>query len=165
MVKYLIEETTLTEIGNAIRGKEGSTDLIPVVDMASRISEIASGSGKKFTSGTVTFTTSLTQQIVTHNLGSIPSCVMLYPKDLSIIPESGTEETKGKAYKHCRVYSLIGNINKGISFQGNTSTGVLVWNIESNTIGYVNETTFCTGATSKNYKFPANIEFEWIAIE
>lgn len=37
MAKVLIEETTLTAIGDAIRGKEGTTDLVPVNDMAARI--------------------------------------------------------------------------------------------------------------------------------
>lgn len=43
MAKVLIEETTLTAIGDAIRGKENSTDLVPVNDMATRISAIQSG--------------------------------------------------------------------------------------------------------------------------
>lgn len=43
MAKVLIEETTLTAIGDAIRGKEGTTDLVPVNDMATRISAIQGG--------------------------------------------------------------------------------------------------------------------------
>lgn len=43
MAKVFIEETTLTNIGNAIRGKEGTTELIPVNDMATRITAIQSG--------------------------------------------------------------------------------------------------------------------------
>jgi hypothetical protein len=45
MAKVLIEETTLTAIGDAIRGKEGTTDLVPVNDMATRISAIETGGG------------------------------------------------------------------------------------------------------------------------
>lgn len=45
MAKLFIEESTLTAIGDAIRGKEGSTELIPVNDMATRISAIESGGG------------------------------------------------------------------------------------------------------------------------
>lgn len=40
MAKIFIEETTLTNIGNAIREKEGSTDLIPVTAMSDRIANI-----------------------------------------------------------------------------------------------------------------------------
>lgn len=43
MAKIFIEETTLSNIGNAIRDKEGTSDLIPVNDMASRISAITTG--------------------------------------------------------------------------------------------------------------------------
>ena len=43
MPKVFIEETTLTAIGDAIRDKEGSTELIPVLEMATRISAIEGG--------------------------------------------------------------------------------------------------------------------------
>lgn len=43
MAKIFIEETTLSNIGDAIRDKEGTSDLIPVNDMASRISAITTG--------------------------------------------------------------------------------------------------------------------------
>lgn len=45
MAKVFIEETTLTNIGNAIRDKEGSSALIPVTDMATRIAAIETGGG------------------------------------------------------------------------------------------------------------------------
>lgn len=45
MAKVFIEETTLTAIGNAIREKEGSSELVPVNDMATRISAISGGGG------------------------------------------------------------------------------------------------------------------------
>lgn len=40
MAKYFIEDTTLTGIAGAIRGKEGSSGAIPVADFASRIGAI-----------------------------------------------------------------------------------------------------------------------------
>lgn len=43
MAKVLIEETTLTAIGDAIREKENTTELVPVNDMATRISAIQGG--------------------------------------------------------------------------------------------------------------------------
>lgn len=45
MAKVFIEETTLTAIGDAIRGKEGTAELVPVNDMASRITSLPSGGG------------------------------------------------------------------------------------------------------------------------
>lgn len=46
MPKVFIEETTLTAIGDAIREKEETTELIPVLDMAARIKAIESGSSE-----------------------------------------------------------------------------------------------------------------------
>lgn len=129
-----------------------------------------SASGKKFTTGTVTFSTTKTQQEVTHNLGVIPSSITLYPKDLSVIPPTETEEAKGKVYKFVHFYNLSGAINNGYDYQGNTNTGRFTWGSTNNS-GNINvdsrvdETTFTTGATGAAYKYPANVEFEWVAIE
>lgn len=46
MAKIFIEETTLTAIANAIREKEGTTELVPVNDMATRIKAIEAGGGE-----------------------------------------------------------------------------------------------------------------------
>ena len=43
MAKYSIDSTTLTSIGDAIRAKEGSTGVIPVSDIPSRIADIHTG--------------------------------------------------------------------------------------------------------------------------
>ena len=54
MAKVFIQESTLTAIGNAIRGKEGTSELIPVNDMATRISAIETGSDPVINPLTVT---------------------------------------------------------------------------------------------------------------
>ena len=46
MAKVFIEENTLTAIGNAIRTKEGTTELIPVTTMAARITNLPSEGGE-----------------------------------------------------------------------------------------------------------------------
>lgn len=43
MAKYFIEETTLTNIANAIRGKDGTSEPIKAVDMAGKIKNIPNG--------------------------------------------------------------------------------------------------------------------------
>ena len=43
MAKYLIQDTTLTNICDSIRTKEGSNGTIPVTQIASRISAIETG--------------------------------------------------------------------------------------------------------------------------
>lgn len=45
MAKVFIEDTTLTAIGDAIRDKEGTTELVPVTDMATRITSLPEGGG------------------------------------------------------------------------------------------------------------------------
>ena len=45
MSKVFIEETTLSAIGNAIREKNGSTDLIAPLSMATAIANLSSGGG------------------------------------------------------------------------------------------------------------------------
>lgn len=56
MAKVLIDESTLTSIGDAIREKEGTTDLIPVPDMESRIRNLSTsgGGGGELNMGTCT---------------------------------------------------------------------------------------------------------------
>ena len=44
-MKYTIEESTLTAIGNAIRAKTGKTDMIPPLNMPTEIASIQSGGG------------------------------------------------------------------------------------------------------------------------
>lgn len=46
MSKVFIEESTLTSIGNAIRSKTGETGLIAPLDMATAISNLATGGGE-----------------------------------------------------------------------------------------------------------------------
>ena len=45
MSKYVIDSSTLTAIGDAVRGKDGSTDPILVSEIASKITAIPAGSG------------------------------------------------------------------------------------------------------------------------
>ena len=45
MAKVFIEETTLTAIGDAIRGKTGKTDLIDLANMSTEIASIEAGGG------------------------------------------------------------------------------------------------------------------------
>lgn len=57
MAEYLIQDTTLSRIANAIRDKTGSNDQIAVSDMASRIETIITGGGDTSTVFTATGTT------------------------------------------------------------------------------------------------------------
>ena len=47
MSKYVIQDTTLTAIGDAVRAKGGTTELIPVSGLANAITNLPSGGGGK----------------------------------------------------------------------------------------------------------------------
>jgi len=61
MSKVFIEEETLIGIGNAIREKNGTTDLIATTDMATAISNLATGNGSGNWSAPVALTWADTQ--------------------------------------------------------------------------------------------------------
>ena len=48
MVEYFIQDTTLNAIGNAVRLKTGSTNPIPVINLASEITNISTGAELNF---------------------------------------------------------------------------------------------------------------------
>ena len=62
MSKYVINDTTLTAIGDAVRAKGGTTELIPVSGLATAITNLPSGGGgeKYFTDEELTFSGNLT---------------------------------------------------------------------------------------------------------
>ena len=74
MAEYLIQDTTLTAIGDSIRAKEESSDPIPVSEIASRIAAIETGVTVQRASGTLTTKTSGS---VTVNCGFQPDLVFL----------------------------------------------------------------------------------------
>lgn len=56
MAKVFIEETTLTAIGDAIRGKTGKTELIDPANMSTEIAGIEAGGGNEPTAEDLTYT-------------------------------------------------------------------------------------------------------------
>lgn len=72
MAKVFIEESTLTAIGDAIRGKEGSSELVPVTDMATRITDLPSGGSSEeyFSDEDLTFTNYLPNNFMSGSLSA-----------------------------------------------------------------------------------------------
>lgn len=117
MAEYLIQDTTLTEIGDAIRSKEESSSPIPVSKIASRIAAIETGVTVKRSSGTFTTNDS---GVVTVNCGFQPDLVVikgeLYDDDIGIRVFNGAaafaEETRASVHNismwatDCLVYDL-----------------------------------------------------------
>lgn len=77
MSKIFIEEATLTGIGDAIREVEGSTELIPPLEMPERIKALG-GAGVEYTTGTATFARSYSAQTIAHGLSKSPKLFFLY---------------------------------------------------------------------------------------
>lgn len=63
MAEYLIQDTTLTAIGDAIRAKEDSSDPIQVSEIAARIAAIETGVTVQRASGTFTTNSSGTASV------------------------------------------------------------------------------------------------------
>lgn len=73
--EYLVKESTLTGVANAIRSKAGITEAFPLSEFASKIESISAGAS--VLSGTFKPTSSEIQTI-THNLGKTPSGILIY---------------------------------------------------------------------------------------
>lgn len=81
-----INESTLTAIGNAIRGKTGGSALINPEDMADEIESIETGGVSDIESAEGEFTvteTNKTSIAIPHGLSKTPFLVSVYPKDLT----------------------------------------------------------------------------------
>lgn len=76
MGKVLIEESTLTSIGKSIREVEGSTELIPPLNMPERIKALG-GSGVEYTTGKVTFKADYQPKSIQHGLSKAPKLFIL----------------------------------------------------------------------------------------
>ena len=178
MEQVLINRSTLTGIGNAIREKESSNDLVPVNDMAERIKAIASSGGRKTTTGTITFATESARQTITHNLGSIPTLFFMVVKDKNLNFTFNTEN-QAQAGIYGFIWSKYDNLLN--MFSGSIATNTdygrsIEWRNDNKTQlkwyenGYgaspmATETTILATYRNSTYKYLANVEYEWIAIE
>lgn len=73
----LIKKATLTDIGDAFREKEGSAELVPVPDMAERISALAGGA-VEHTTGSLTFSRSNAARTFPHGLSKAPKLFVCF---------------------------------------------------------------------------------------
>lgn len=76
MSKEWIEKSTLTSIGEAIREVEGSAELIPPLDMATRVKALG-GSGVEYATGKVTFAKDVNSKTIQHGLPKAPKLFVL----------------------------------------------------------------------------------------
>lgn len=97
MAEYLIQDTTLTGIADAIRAKDKSSDTIQVSSFASRIAAISTGvevkkntgTYKTSSSGTATVTCGFQPDIVTITLNETSSSSKVYAVSIPFLEYSG----------------------------------------------------------------------------
>lgn len=131
MSKVFIEESTLTEIGNAIRAKDGSTALIAPGDMADRIANLPTG-GSGGTPSDDLYLEMVTGTNKGANITSLPngitkirSYAFAEMNDLAItsIPDSVTLIGK-YAFDRCDAMTLTGLPSNLVSIGPNAFTFV-----------------------------------------
>lgn len=85
MSKYVIDDTTLIGIGDAIRTKKGTSAQIPVPDLASEILSIPSGGSMPswIVSGEMTPQENITEFTVTHDKEIVPCVALLFLEDMN----------------------------------------------------------------------------------
>lgn len=89
MADYLIQDSTLTDIADAIRAKDGSSAPILTEDMASAIAAIPTdGGAMKYVEGTFTLVNDARFPTITHNLGTSKIAGFVVPHH-SIVAHSG----------------------------------------------------------------------------
>lgn len=124
MAKVFIEETTLTSIADAIRDKEGTTELVPVNDMGTRIIALPQGQS----SSTIFLHKLLTKTLTTitaedlegleyiagaafqshNNLMSIT-----LPSTMKQLSNPDGSTPVGGAFRYCNEYTEL-NLNEGL---------------------------------------------------
>lgn len=141
MSKVFIEEETLIGIGNAIREKSGTTDLIATTDMATAISNLATGGGElKYVR--VEANEGGTTNIMTFNLENIlPD--QNTPFIATIIASSASYSTSGNGWINAVIHPLV------LEYDG-TQVNVL-YRYTSN--------SFSSGYSYKSAELNDNLEF------
>lgn len=134
--------------------------------------------GKKFTTGTITFATPQNRPIITHNLGVVPTYFFMIVKDKTLNFTFNAEDRPPTGLYGAYIVKCFWGLKEyltGENIQTNAGGYCLEWrNNNSTALTWSNNTTqpFTINETiaNLNYRvggqtYPANIEFEWIAIE
>lgn len=139
MAKIFIEETTLSNIGDAIRDKEGTSDLIPVNDMASRISAITTGGSNEPTDEELTITGNCSyrfayggwdwlidkygDRITTKDITSCSSMFYNFDKSENIPFQINVNDCENLSYlfQNCYELTTIPKIRGSVKWTTNTS--------------------------------------------
>lgn len=127
MSDYIIQSGTLESIGNAIREKKGTTDLIPVTSLASEILSIGDGGSANIVYGTINVNKKQTITIAGIPRTPISITIMASHQTEKMIISVGkidTDNTGIGVYKAI-MYSTYGLLSISVSYDENTQTVTL----------------------------------------
>lgn len=156
--EYLVKESTLTGIANAIRSKAGTTGTFPLNEFASKIENISAGAS--VLSGTFKPTSSAIQTI-THNLGKTPSGILIYyPISATTTPSNGLYFAFGTT--NTQFGAMYSNNKYGFTFGTNSITssgsmGSFIANADATTFQVA---VFRTATSAANY-LVSNKTYHW----
>lgn len=145
----------LTQVANAIRSKDGTTDSIVATDFPQRILDIPSG-GSQIATGTIILESDQLAIVndyntkpfkVEHGLSAIPSSVIMWC--------DSEEDTLGSTVIMASYSPTINSIVKW-----NTDAGAIVQQYGLNT---VDETYFYVNPPASGYYFRAGYVYRWVA--
>lgn len=155
MARVTIDDTLLKNMANAIRTKDGSTELFGVDTFENKILNIPSGSGLPSNIKTGTFTVAedtLEPVTITHGLGSV-SPVLVY-----IMPDN-PEYAVGKL-----PYAIIGGVDKAGEKVVTSNTGSITSKYGVFSVSVDNTNIVITPSTS-SYKLIAGLNYRWLILE
>lgn len=170
MAKVLVTDTNLTNIGNAIRNKNGTSTKYKPSEMAAAINAIVTGGGgglpsgiSKIAYGTDTITTEFTttRRTINHNLGVTPDFVFYYHEG-----NIATTNTMLWAMRGSFLGYRSSAYNNFMCYHGNSTTTASLTNSNSTTYGVSNltATSFQLASSSSSYYWRAGT-YNWIAIK
>lgn len=103
-MNYLIQSETLTALGEAIRAKTGSTELLTLAQMADTIGQVDIGGVPTYYFEYATFDTYSPDYTIHHDLGVVPTfaCYFVFPLGL----QEGQEWSKPNGMCWCAGYVM-----------------------------------------------------------
>ena len=110
MAKVLISDQYLTQIGEAIRSKNGSSDTYTPAEMAPAIAAISGGSAPILQNKTIT--PSANQQIITADNG--------YDGLESVTINGDADLISSNILSGVNIFGVVGNINLATYYSGNS---------------------------------------------
>ena len=175
MADYLIHDSTLEDIADAIRAKTGKSATMTPLEMPSEIASIETGGGGSslpstisvIDGGSFTFAsdTQASRYTITHNLGTKPKQIVLWTEDSTLLESS---EATSERYIIWSSYMLLSWVHSATT----TYTGFPFY-VYRNTTGTSSNTgapsTATSSVTNSDFLLPSTmfyksgIEYKWVA--